>query len=180
MNNAKKYTIRCGNRYVRFNLDGSIINCKYGGSVTTKEHMRKLPFDFELAVASGIIVVEEEMKTVKKTDRGSKAYSEDVILVHYEDGTHQKFTVEERLSDTGKALSSVSSREVFDCVIATSGERFLDSEYKLIEKVNPFHSYKRLRKILEMSDDDILQDFMQGSMGRWDFKEFMKLVRALI
>lgn len=59
MEAEKQYVIRCGKGYVRFNLDGSMINCRYSTSKTTEKHLRKLPFNIELAVASGIIIIEE-------------------------------------------------------------------------------------------------------------------------
>ncbi|QSF43365.1 hypothetical protein [Paenibacillus tianjinensis] len=59
METEKQYVIRCGNGYVRFNLDGSMIGCKYKSSKTTESHMKRLPFNIDLAVASGIIKIEE-------------------------------------------------------------------------------------------------------------------------
>lgn len=55
----KLYVIKCGKGYVRFNLDGSIIGCRYKNSVTTESHISRLPFNVALAVASGIIEIEE-------------------------------------------------------------------------------------------------------------------------
>lgn len=55
----KLYIIKCGKGYVRFNLDGSMINCKHASSVTTYKHLRRLPFNVALAEASGIIKIEE-------------------------------------------------------------------------------------------------------------------------
>lgn len=55
----KLYVIICGKGYVRFNLDGSMIGCRHKSSITTEGHLRKLPFNIEIAVASGIIKIEE-------------------------------------------------------------------------------------------------------------------------
>ncbi|GFN32512.1 hypothetical protein [Paenibacillus xylaniclasticus] len=55
----KLYVIKCGDRYVRFNLDGSMIGCKYKSSITTLDYLNKLPFNAPLAEASGIIKIEE-------------------------------------------------------------------------------------------------------------------------
>lgn len=55
----KKYRVRAGNRYVRFNLDGSIIGVKKDNSIVCLERLSKLPFDYKKAVESGIITLEE-------------------------------------------------------------------------------------------------------------------------
>ena len=55
----KKYRVRAGNRYVRFNLDGSIIGAKKDNSIVCLERLSKLPFDYKKAVDSGIITLEE-------------------------------------------------------------------------------------------------------------------------
>lgn len=55
----KLYRVRAGNRYVRFNLDGSIIGAKKDNSIVCLERLSKLPFDYEKAVESGIITLEE-------------------------------------------------------------------------------------------------------------------------
>ena len=55
----KKYRVRAGNRYVRFNLDGSIIGVKKDNSNVCLERLSKLPFDYKKAVESGIITLEE-------------------------------------------------------------------------------------------------------------------------
>ncbi|WP_373750064.1 DUF1642 domain-containing protein [Jeotgalibaca porci] len=55
----KLYRVRAGNRYVRFNLDGSIIGVKKDNSIVCLEHLSKLPFDYKKAVESGIITLEE-------------------------------------------------------------------------------------------------------------------------
>lgn len=65
MNEEKKYVIRCGRGYVRFNLDGSMINCKHKSSITTESHMNRLPFNLALAVESGIIEIEEVVNPKK-------------------------------------------------------------------------------------------------------------------
>lgn len=59
LSTEKLYVIRCGKGYVRFNLDGSMIGCKHKSSITTKKHLERLPFNLALAVASGIIKIEE-------------------------------------------------------------------------------------------------------------------------
>ena len=59
MKSETLYVVRCGKGYVRFNLDGSMIGCKYNSSIVTKSNLDKLPFNVELAVSSGIIKVEE-------------------------------------------------------------------------------------------------------------------------
>ena len=56
----KLYRVRAGNRYVRFNLDGSIIGVKKDNSIVCLERLSKLPFDYKKAVESGIITLEEE------------------------------------------------------------------------------------------------------------------------
>lgn len=53
------YVIKCGKGYVRFNLDGTMIACRYSNAITPAKHLRKLPFNVALAEASGIIKVEE-------------------------------------------------------------------------------------------------------------------------
>lgn len=63
MDKEHLYVIKCGKGYVRFNLDGSMIGCKHKSSITTEGHLRKLPFNVELAVASGIIKVEKVLST---------------------------------------------------------------------------------------------------------------------
>ena len=55
----KLYRVRAGNRYVRFNLDGSIIGVKKDNSIVCLERLSKLPFDYKKAVESGIITLEE-------------------------------------------------------------------------------------------------------------------------
>ena len=55
----KLYRVRAGNRYVRFNLDGSIIGVKKDNSIVCLERLSKLPFDYKKAVDSGIIRLEE-------------------------------------------------------------------------------------------------------------------------
>ncbi len=55
----KLYRVRAGNRHVRFNLDGSIICVKKDNSIVCLERLSKLPFDYEKAVESGIITLEE-------------------------------------------------------------------------------------------------------------------------
>lgn len=55
----KKYRVRAGNRYVRFNLDGSIIGVKKDNSIVCLERLSKLPFDYKKAVESGIVTLEE-------------------------------------------------------------------------------------------------------------------------
>lgn len=55
----KLYRVRAGNRYVRFNLDGSIIGVKKDNSIVCLERLAKLPFDYKKAVESGIITLEE-------------------------------------------------------------------------------------------------------------------------
>lgn len=59
MEQEKLYVIKCGKGYVRFNLDGSMIGCKYSSSITTEKHLKKLPFNVPLAVASEIIKIEK-------------------------------------------------------------------------------------------------------------------------
>ena len=58
----KLYRVRAGNRYVRFNLDGSIIGVKKDNSIVCLERLAKLPFDYKKAVESGIITLEEVME----------------------------------------------------------------------------------------------------------------------
>lgn len=55
----KLYRVRAGNRYVRFNLDGSIIGVRKENSIVCLERLSKLPFDYKKAVESGIITLEE-------------------------------------------------------------------------------------------------------------------------
>ncbi len=55
----KLYRVRAGNRYVRFNLDGSIIGVKKDNSIVCLERLSKLPFDYKKAVESGIVTLEE-------------------------------------------------------------------------------------------------------------------------
>lgn len=55
----KLYHVRAGIRYVRFNLDGSIIGAKKDNSIVCLERLSKLPFDYKKAVESGIITLEE-------------------------------------------------------------------------------------------------------------------------
>jgi hypothetical protein len=55
----KLYRVRAGSRYVRFNLDGSIIGVKKDNSIVCLERLSKLPFDYKKAVESGIITLEE-------------------------------------------------------------------------------------------------------------------------
>lgn len=55
----KLYRVRAGNRYVRFNLDGSIIGVKKDNSIVCLERLSKLPFDYQKAIESGIITLEE-------------------------------------------------------------------------------------------------------------------------
>ncbi|OME55499.1 hypothetical protein BSK59_13565 [Paenibacillus odorifer] len=57
------YVIKCGKGYIRFNLDGSMIGCKYKSSITTESHLSKLPFNVDLAVDSGIIKIEKALNT---------------------------------------------------------------------------------------------------------------------
>lgn len=52
------YVIKCGKTYVRFNLDGLMIGCKRSNSVVNMNYLRKLPFNLSLAIASGIIKIE--------------------------------------------------------------------------------------------------------------------------
>lgn len=59
MEKEKYYVIKCGKGYVRFNRDGSMISCGYSNAVTTAEYLQNLPFNVSLAVASGIILIEE-------------------------------------------------------------------------------------------------------------------------
>ncbi len=55
----KLFVIKCGGKYVKFNLDGSMRGSKMYGATMTESYLRKLPFSVELAVASGIITIEE-------------------------------------------------------------------------------------------------------------------------
>lgn len=55
----KKYRIKAGDNYVYFNLDGTVRGVTKSNAAITEERLRKLPFDVDLAVSSGIIELEE-------------------------------------------------------------------------------------------------------------------------
>lgn len=59
LHEEKLFVIKCGGKYVKFNLDGSMRGSKMYGATVTERYLRKLPFNIELAIASGIITIEE-------------------------------------------------------------------------------------------------------------------------
>lgn len=103
-----------------------------------------------------------------------KAYSGDIILVQYSDGTLCHYTVDMRLSDMG------SVDEEDDCVIIDEELSFSDDEYGIVEYVNDYHFHKQLDSYLSKSDEKLLADFKCGSEGAKKFNHFMRLVRRLI
>lgn len=53
------YRIKCGDKYVKFDLDGTIRGSKAENAVITESYMDKYPFNVQKAVESGIITVEK-------------------------------------------------------------------------------------------------------------------------
>lgn len=104
----------------------------------------------------------------------SKAYSGDIILVEYEDGTEKLYTVDMRLSDMGACDEEV------DCVIIDEENSFYDNEYTLIKKVNNYHFREKIKTYLDKSNEKLLADFKWGSQGEGEFNHFLNLVRRLI
>lgn len=64
MMSEELYVVICGKRYVRFNLDGSVISCRYESSLISLSRLRRLPFNIELATASGIIDIVKVNKPI--------------------------------------------------------------------------------------------------------------------
>lgn len=104
----------------------------------------------------------------------NKAYSGDIVLVEYEDGTSKEYEVDMRLSDMGACDEEV------DCVVIDEDNSFYDNEYTLIKKVNRYHFWKEMQGYLDKRNSNLLHDFKNGESGVTDFDNFMILVRKLI
>lgn len=55
----KLYRLKCGNQYVKFNLDGTVRGSKASNAVITESYIKKYPFNIQKAIESGIINIEE-------------------------------------------------------------------------------------------------------------------------
>lgn len=58
MTQENLYRIKCGDRYVRFNLDGTVRGSQRDKAVISEKTLKKYPFDIEKAIESGIISLE--------------------------------------------------------------------------------------------------------------------------
>lgn len=55
----KNYRFKTGDKYIRFNLDGTMMGSTKQNTTISKERLEKLPFDVEKAVVSGVVILEE-------------------------------------------------------------------------------------------------------------------------
>jgi hypothetical protein len=55
----KNYRFKTGDKYIRFNLDGTMMGSTKQNATISKERLEKLPFDVEKAVVSGVVILEE-------------------------------------------------------------------------------------------------------------------------
>jgi hypothetical protein len=55
---GRLYRVKCGDKYVRFNLDGTVKGSQRDKAVITENTLEKYPFDVNKAIESGIISLE--------------------------------------------------------------------------------------------------------------------------
>ena len=59
MEKEKMYRIKCGGRYVKFQMDGTVRGSKGQGAIISESYLNRYPFDVHKAIESGIITLEE-------------------------------------------------------------------------------------------------------------------------